>query len=280
MKTKVLDFLKNQPKDLSERFNTAISLVVESKLSPQLQSRFNRKGATADNVEKIIYELQRFHGISNIDIAKHTVAEVETEVVNEADVPGVRKAADLSEVQQDPFHNVLREMNTEAKSGLRFATQYPFLKEADAPAELKALTVDALNAFDGFKEKHTQLFDALVDVAEPKLSNEEVFSIANELLADFEENRAVHAELEHYQKNKTILGEHEVFADLKLQREIDEIAPEKLGQAKSNIASNITKAKKKIEAAKDKAEKADYKAKLDLLSKKKELVEIRINAGK
>lgn len=280
MKTKVLDFIKNPPKDLSEKFNKGIALAVESKLPVQLLNRYNKKGATKDNVEKIIYELQRFHTISKVEIAKHVPAEKEVDAVAEADVPGLRKAADLSDVQKDPFTNILREMNSEAKSGLRFSTQYPFLQEKEAPAELKAMTVDALNSFDGYKTKHSELFEALVDVAEPKLSNEEVFSIANELLEDFEENRAVHAELEHYQKNKNILGEHEVFADLKLEREIEAILPEKLGQAKSNIASNITKKNKLIEKEKDKDRKADLQSQLDLLNKKKELVEKRINAGK
>lgn len=280
MKTKVLDFIKNPPKDLSEKFNKGIALAVESKLPVQLLNRYNKKGATKDNVEKIIYELQRFHTISKVEIAKHIPAEKEVEAIPESDVSGLRKAADLSEVQKDPFTNVLREMNSEAKSGLRFSTQYPFLKEDDAPAELKAMTVDAINSFDGYKTKHSELFDALVDVAEPKLSNEEVFSIANELLEDFEENRAVHAELEHYQKNKNILGEHEVFADLKLEREIDEIPLQKLGQAKTNIAANITKKNNGIAETKDKERKAKLQADLDLLLKKKELVEKRINAGK
>lgn len=280
MKTKVLDFIKNPPKDLSEKFNKGIALAVESKLPVQLLNRYNKKGATKDNVEKIIYELQRFHAISKVEIAKHIPAEKGVEAIPETDVPGLRKAADLSEVQKDPFTNILREMNSEAKSGLRFSTQYPFLKEDDAPAELKAMTVDALNSFDGYKTKHSELFEALVDVAEPKLSNEEVFSIANELLGDFEENRAVHAELEHYQKNKEILGDHEVFADLKLEREIDEIPLQKLGQAKTNIAANITKKNNGIAETKDKERKAKLQADLDLLLKKKELVEKRINAGK
>ena len=280
MKTKVLDFIKNPPKDLSEKFNKAIALAVESKIPPQLLNRYNKKGATKDNVEKILYELQRFHTISKVEIAKHIPAEKEVDVVADTNVPGLRKAADLSDVQKDPFTNVLREMNSEAKSGLRFSTQYPFLKEDDAPAELKAMTVDALNSFDGYKTKHSELFDALVDVAEPKLSNEEVFSIANELLEDFEENRAVHAELEHYQKNKEILGEHEVFADLKLQREVDAVAEVDLGRKRNNVAGNITKKNAAIANKKNKDKVEELKEDLALLEKKRDLFDARISAIK
>lgn len=276
MKTKALDFLKNPPAKIGDRFNEAMELAREAGLDVQKLQRYNRKGATQDNVEGIIYDLQKHLGISKAEISKHDVAVPEPETQPEADGPQLRTAETLSEVQKDPFWNVLREMNDQEKTGLRFDEQYPFLREKDTPDEFKILTADALTAFHDYKKAHEKLFDELVNVAEPKLTNEEVFTIASQLLEDFEVNREIHAELEHYQKNKQILGEHEIFADLKLEREVAAIAPEKLGQTKANIASNISKKRKALEASKDKEEKAELQSQIELLEKKRSLVEARI----
>lgn len=273
MKTKVLDFLKNPPKNVNEKFNAAMALAVESKMPQSLLSRYNRKGANATSVDSLVYDLQKHMQISNTAISKHT-AVIPLQLVAEENTQ--RASKDLSPVQLTPFENVLKEMDIEAKKGLRYSQKYSFLKEENAPVELKAFTVDALNSFDSFKEKHTELFEALVDVAEPKLSNEEVFAIANQLLEDFEENRAVHAELEHYEKTREILGEHDVFADLKLQREIDAVPEVDLGKKRNNVAGNITKKNSAIADKKNKDRLPELKEDLALLEKKRDLFDARI----
>lgn len=277
MKTKVLDFLKEPGKNVSERFNKAMALGTESGLPAQILARYNRKGATAENVDNMIYDLQKHLQISKVDIAKHTVAEVQVDAV--PDVPVGRTAADLSEIQLDAFHQVLRDMNAEQKQGFRFREQYPFLQEKDVPNEFKVLTADALSSYDGYKKKHEELFAALHDVAEPRLTNAEVYDVAFSLLEDFEQNREIHAELEHYQKNRKILGEHEIFADLKMQRDVAAIAPEKLGQSRNNISSQITKKNKAIKAEKDHKKTLLLKGELKALEAKKALIEKRIKGA-
>ncbi len=277
MKTKVLEFLKNPPVAAAERYNQAMALAVESQLSPQLLARYNRRGATVNNAEALEYELQRYHNISAVDVSQYEPQPETT--VNEPE-PETGSTPQLSDVQLDPFRHVLKDMNDNQKAGLRFREQYPFLREKDTPNELKVLAADAITSFEDYKAKHQDLFDALVDVAEPKLTEAQVFETANSLLEDFETNRAVHAELEHYAKEKQILGEHEIFGDLKLEREVAAIEPEKLGQSRSNAASQVTKKKKKLEAAKTAEEKAEAKAELAFWEKKRSLIDERIKPGK
>ena len=136
---------------------------------------------------------------------------------------------------------------------------------------------DAITAFHDYKNAHEELFAKLSAVAEPQLSNEQVYEIASQLLEDFELNQEIYAELEHYQKNKEILGEHSIFATLKLEREVAKMAPAKLASFVSGFNSAKSKAKKKVEEAKSDEEKAEAQSKLDLLEQKKALVDKKLN---
>ena len=136
---------------------------------------------------------------------------------------------------------------------------------------------DAITAFHDYKNAHEELFAKLSAVAEPQLSNEQVYVIASQLLEDFELNQEIYAELEHYQKNKEILGEHSIFATLKLEREVEGMTVKKMTSFISGYNSAKSKAKGKLEEAKSDEEKAEAQSKLDLLEQKKALVDKKLN---
>ena len=209
-------------------------------------------------------------GITDVDIINYQSAPVIVPIYE----------GDLQELiteKKDVFLEILQDVNAEAKQGFKLESQFPFLREKDCPNELKILVNDAITAFHDYKNAHEELFAKLSAVTEPQLSNEQVYEIASQLLEDFELNQEIYAELEHYQKNKEILGEHEIFSALKLEREVEAMTPAKMASFVSGFNSAKSKAKKKVEEAKSDEEKAEAQSKLDLLEQKKALVDKKLN---
>ena len=267
---KVLEYFKQLPTSEQEQFNKAMELFVQHNGNANTQRFYNRAGFSPKNLASLHYELKKLVGISEIDIINYQ-SEPEQVPTYEGDLQ------ELITEKKDVFLEILQEVNAEAKQGFKLESQFPFLREKDCPNELKILVNDAITAFHDYKNAHEELFAKLSAVAEPQLSNEQVYEIASQLLEDFELNQEIYAELEHYQKNKEILGEHIVFATLKLEREVAKMAPAKLASFVSGYNSAKSKAKKKVEEAKSDEEKAEAQSKLDLLEQKKALVDKKLN---
>lgn len=241
---KLIQAFKDEKITPLEKFNTLLNAYSNAGGNRNILRNHNNRGFTAKGLETLEYDVKKHFGISEADIRDYAIPEVE--VLNE----NLRSPEQLDVIAKgaaDKFTNILREMDDASKSGLRFRANYPFLSEADTPMEIKSLATDAITSYENYKKAHTDLFDEVANVAEPKISNEEIYIIANGLLGDFETNREVHAELEHYGKTKEILGEHPIFADLKLQRSIDAMSPEELSKRIGNLKTYISKEKKNIE---------------------------------
>ena len=267
---KVLEYFKQLPTSEQEQFNKAMELFVQHNGNANTQRFYNRAGFSPKNLASLHYELKKLVGISEIDIINYQ-SEPEQVPTYEGDLQ------ELINEKKDVFLEILQEVNAEAKQGFKLESQFPFLREKDCPNELKILVNDAITAFHDYKNAHEELFAKLSGVTEPQLSNEQVYEIASQLLEDFELNQEIYAELEHYQKNKEILGEHSIFATLKLEREVAKMAPAKLASFVSGYNSAKSKAKKKVEEAKSDEEKAEAQSKLDLLEQKKALVDKKLN---
>ena len=267
---KVLEYFKQLPASEQEQFNKAMELYRENNGNANTQRFYNRAGFTPKNLDSLHYDLKKLVGITDVDIINYQSAPV-IEPTYEGDLQ------ELATEKKDIFLEILQDVNAEAKQGFKLESQFPFLREKDCPNELKILVNDAITAFHDYKNAHEELFAKLSAVAEPQLSNEQVYEIASQLLEDFELNQEIYAELEHYQKNKEILGEHSIFATLKLEREVAKMAPAKLASFVSGFNSAKSKAKKKVEEAKSDEEKAEAQSKLDLLEQKKALVDKKLN---
>lgn len=267
---KVLEYFKQLPDSEHEQFNKAMELYRENNGNANTQRFYNRTGFSPKNLASIHYELKKLVGISDADIINYQSEPVITPIFE----------GDLQELiteKKDVFLEILQEVNAEAKQGFKLESQFPFLREKDCPNELKILVNDAITAFHDYKNAHEELFAKLSAVAEPQLSNEQVYEIASQLLEDFELNQEIYAELEYYQKNKEILGEHKIFTPLKLEREVAKMTPAKLASFVSGFNSAKSKLKKKVDEAKSAEEKAEAKSKLDLLENKKVLVDKKLN---
>ena len=274
MKNNVIETLKNAELSPVQQFNSLLGAFASGNGNPNVLRNHNNRGFTTQGLETLVYDVKKLYEISDIDIAEYQVPEV---AVTDENLRNADQLQIIAKGAEDQFANVLRDMDETAKSGLRFRSNYPFLSEDDTPIEIKGLATDAITSFEKYRTAHSKLFDEVANVAEPKLSDEEIYSIANGLLGDFETNREVHAELEHYGKTKEILGEHKIFADLKLQRTIEAMTPEELSKRSGNLKTYISKRNGIIKNKKKTAEEIDKaKAEKKDFEKEKSLVDARL----
>jgi hypothetical protein len=104
-------------------------------------------------------------------------------------------------------------------------------------------------AYDRYKEAY-----ALLSPENPEADN---LALAKETVESYLDNRAMWAELDHYKENNTLLGEHPLFAKIKLQNEVKATPDIDLSKKLGNARSNVTKNRNKYEAAKTAANDAE-----------------------
>lgn len=274
MSTKALEFLTADWETPQEEFNTGLALFISHGGGKHLSRSYNTKGYTPQNLENLKYDFKKLLNISDQDIRNF---KLEKEKVPE--LPPHDLEAVIAE-NKDTFTKFLDEMETDAKGGLKLYAQYPFLRTKECPDEFKILVSDAITAFDSYKAAHEELFTKVASVVEPELTETEIFNIANELLEDFQLNREIHEELKHYAENNEILGEHEIFADLKLDRSISAMTPAELSGRFNNLKTYVSRTKGKITKSKDPQKKEDLKKELAGYEKEKALVQQKLNEKK
>lgn len=122
-------------------------------------------------------------------------------------------------------------------TGFKLREEFPFLKEKDCPDVLKIMVADLNTAFDEYRQNHELLFTA---------ENEELIRATFATLENYLENRQIWDELNHYKTTGEILGVYKVAQAEKIQDEIDKMNPGQLHKLANNLASNISKIKKKL----------------------------------
>src|SRR5690554_6466569 len=69
MRTEVLEFIRNLPKSNRDRFNKAFAFLSETKgVSFSQRLSYNASGATESNIKKMIYDLKKFHKITDVEV--------------------------------------------------------------------------------------------------------------------------------------------------------------------------------------------------------------------
>lgn len=232
-----------------ELFNKLLEALNQSGGNANLVRNYNLRGYSKHNLETIKYDVCQHLGISEKDLVSYI--EEREEIEAKASTPSVSSGEVLSR-----FEEILKEMNAEEREGFKISTKYPFLREESCPNELKILVNDAISAYYRFSEKHEKLFE--ITSNEQFIDTGEIYNIAADLLKDFDINQDIHRELEHYSKTGEILGEHSIFSDLKIKREVEKMSALELAKAKNNIKTYISKKKKELKKA-----KAEQRAKLE-----------------
>ncbi len=97
----------------------------------------------------------------------------------------------------------------------RFRDDFPFLRDPDCPAELKILASDKITAHERYLCAHDRLFDCT--------TLDECYRTAQEAIANFQENRAIFAELDYYREHRTVLGKHRIFEHIQRLRTFEKM---------------------------------------------------------
>jgi len=97
----------------------------------------------------------------------------------------------------------------------RNPTKFPFLRDSDCPQELKILAADKITAHEHYVRAHDRLFDCTTLA--------ECFHTAREAIVNFQENRAIFAELDYYREHRPILGKHRIFEHLRRQQQLHKL---------------------------------------------------------
>jgi len=117
---------------------------------------------------------------------------------------------------------------------------YTFLSEPGTPNELKVLVSNKITAYHEYKAAHAKLFD--------NLSPDEEYANVRNLVENYIENYTIHQELSHYQKNRTILGKHPIFEEMKRLKKYRHTNSVELFKQKKRVEHNIWRIRKLIDS--------------------------------
>lgn len=125
------------------------------------------------------------------------------------------------------------------KQSVKLFDQFPFLEEDDCLAVYKILTAELGISFRKYKAAHPHLFE--------QLTAEERLEAAKAVIVPYKENKAIWAELEHFQANRKPLGEHPLVKTHLREVEIKTMDTIPLTKLKTNLENSIRKHKKLLD---------------------------------
>lgn len=269
MKQNVIEFFQNLPTEKSEQFNQAFELYRKSpNKNSGVERSLNAQGFSERTLENLLYDLQKMHGITDVEKVKGaTLQVINDDDHNEHDDNAAKK--DLLKINViDPV------VVTDGTLLLR--EEFSFLNDKDCPNELKILVADKITAWKVYEENHSKLLQ--IESGELVVSEVEQAKIAEAAVTAFAENQAIYDELNAYKETGKVLGVHPIFKTLQMQREVDEMTPDQLVKYKGSSAKyfsdnkdHLAKAEKekdteKIEKIKSRV--ADRELKLAMVNKK------------
>lgn len=150
-------------------------------------------------------------------------------------------------LQEPAFENPFINASEDAKTGLKLREQFPFLADKDCPDKFKVLVADKLTAYNAVISARAEIFKQKDNQTLPQ---EDILALVSDAVADFQLNQDIFVELNHYKEHGEILGNHPIFEDEMLQKEISLLSDNDAHKAHKNIATYISKEKKKLEKAK------------------------------
>lgn len=180
------------------------------------------------------------------------------------------------DVSPEEVENAYKEATDDAKEGLKFRNEFPFLSEPDAPQKLKALVTDKFTALQNYEEAHEQ-----IQKMKATGETEGLFELGKKAVENWELNQLIYDELNYYQEHKEILGNHPIFADDMLQKTVNDYKEIDLKQLRANLRSRISQEKSKLKKAKTPETKEKIEGVIAEKQKEIDLIEKRLaNAEK
>lgn len=226
MKEAILNWFK-----YDRSFNTGVLLYFKYGHNRLYINRFNIQGSTKQNMEALLEQLRVLANIDMLDYAKMIKSPVKKQ-------PEVKKK-EKTKPNQSQSTPETREIRENLKSEIKLRDEFPFLNQPDCPNELKILIADKITAFRAYKEAHQKLFDAG--------SPEEEFKAVKDTVENFILNRQIYKELDYYKKHHKILGEHPLFAKIKIIDQLQQTNTVDLAIRKDNLLKYIRRNRENIE---------------------------------
>lgn len=284
LKERVLVVLTNTTKSSAEKYNEAFKLYRETDTKDLNYERVFNLGYNDSNYNNVMYELQKLHGITDVEIAIGTMAVVKeeeevadpnldldpnaTEAIDQGQDEGDENIVKLPKLEDDegelkPAQSKANQDSKEAKQDATDINQievdaeilgesqtkgnsevnkedfipapnsderaklrgdFPFLNDADCPDELKVLVADKITAYKAYVKDQADLVKHAN--GELDLQADTAKNLAAQVVENFEKNREIYEELNYYKEHGKILGNHPIFKNLTIQREVDAMTAE------------------------------------------------------
>lgn len=126
--------------------------------------------------------------------------------------------------------------------------EYPFLNDKNCPDILHTVVGRKVAAFKRYEANHAKLQQILDKTLElPKVEEDELAKLVEE---DYNENLALHKELQYYKENGKLLGEHPLFAETVIIREVEKMSKDDCLKFINNSPKYFHDQRSKIENAK------------------------------
>jgi hypothetical protein len=279
MKTKVIKFFQNLPKAPHDQFNEAFALYRDSEgKNVAVERNFNARGYTPSSLSNLLYDLQKMHGITDVEKVRSEKLEVgseEEEGSQELEVgseeldslkeenEGLKSENEdlLSEKEELEFENLdLKEEIETLKlapklDAKQIRVEFPFLNDKDCPNELKILVADKITAWNEYLDIQKTI--GLIESGElEEKDTEKLASLAKKAIKAFDENKKIYDELNCYQTTGKVLGVHPIFKKLQLTREVETMTADELIKYKGSSAKYFSVKKTALEKAKKEKDEA------------------------
>jgi hypothetical protein len=117
----------------------------------------------------------------------------------------------------------------------RLREDFGFLGDDDCPEVLKVLVSDMITTHGRYVKGHERLFDVA------HKSPSACFKAAETVVENYIENRRIWAELDHYKRTRTLLGEHPIFERIKREEALKSMTDADRKKYKESIRKKIWK---------------------------------------
>jgi len=277
MKTKVIKFFQNLPEAPHEQFNQAFALYRESDgKNIAVERVINATGYTPNGLSNLLYDLQKMHGITDVEkVASLQVADRSEQIAElEEEKENLEfEKMDLEEENEELKKEVETLKLAPKLDAKQIRVEFPFLNEKDCPDEMKILVADKITAWNHYLALQEEI--AAAESGEKPKTNEEVAILANEAVKAFDENQKIYDELNCYQTTGKVLGVHPIFKKLQLTREVEDMTADELIKYKGSSAKYFSVKKTalaKAKKAKDEEKVSEIEARVSERSNKLFLV--------
>jgi hypothetical protein len=272
LKLLVLYFLQNLPESPYEQFNEAFELYKKTPTKSKMaEMNYNRRGYNEQNLKNLLYDLQKENGITDVEVANKiftkavnetstTTSDLEnfTDILTGRSINSLENKEgdfieELSKNDKNPIQ--LEPLETDEESNKKIREDFPFLNEKDCPDVMYVIVGKRIVAYKNYQHLHAVL--QKVNLGEVEMTEEEKLQLTIECDEAFTENRILWDELEHYAKNKAILGKHVIFREHNIQKEVEEMTQEKLVNFRTSSVKYFHDQKVALEKHKDNKEKLE-----------------------